>query len=185
MNVSRYATRSAVFAAGYLLTAWAAAGPLELSPVALPPVAVAVLWLLAQARFARHRLDVIMLATTAAVAATLTGDGLLASLTSAVGAAIPAVLFAALMNRWLPGYWPGHGDRFRRSRATLGRLAGAATAAALCGVVLQQVMDPGTSLLGGAFQLIRDAMVITLVIAGTRSYRRSREPQRGVLSTVR
>ena len=184
MNISRYATRSAVFAAGYLLVAWAAAGPLEMSPVVLPPIALAALWLVAQARFALHRLDVIMVATTAAVAATLTGDVLLASLTFAVSATNPPVVFAALMNRWLPGYWQGHGGR-RNSRDTLGKLAGAAAAAALAGVVLQQVTDPGSGLLGATVQLLRDAAVVALVIGGARSYRRGREPQRGGLSVVR
>ncbi|MBB2948721.1 hypothetical protein FB565_008504 [Actinoplanes lutulentus] len=186
MSINSYPVRSGAFAAGYLLIAWAVAGPLSLSPIMLPAVAVAALWLVAQNKYGRHRLDVIMLATAAAVAATLNGAGLLLALTYAVVATIPGVLFVMMLNRMLPGYWLGHGDRFRQRNAVFARLAASAGAAAFSGVVLQTVVDPEALTFGGSvFVTIRDTALIMLVVWAVRQYRLSKEPQRGGLSVVR
>ncbi|BAL88918.1 hypothetical protein AMIS_36980 [Actinoplanes missouriensis 431] len=186
MNIQNYALRSAVFAAVYTTVAWAAAGPLALSPIMLPAVAIAALWLVAQSRFGRHRYDVIMLATATAVAATLHGAGLLLALTYAVAGTIPAVLFMMMLNRMLPGYWLGHGDRFRRRNAVTGRLAASAAVAAVAGVVLVEIIDPEAATAGWAtFAAVRDTALIMLVVWAARSYRLSKEPRRGPLSVVR
>jgi hypothetical protein len=178
----RYALRSAAFAAAYL-AAFLAAAATPFSP--LPPLAVGAVWLVAQAGYARRRLDVVMLATAAAVAATLEGAGLLMSATVAVWAVVPALVFAMLLERWLPGYWLGHGDRFRRPRAALGPLAGAAGLAAAAGVVLAGVIDTGFDPVTVMFHLTRDTAALTLVTLGVRAVRRSRSPRRSGLTVVR
>ncbi|MEU4695463.1 hypothetical protein [Actinoplanes sp. NPDC023714] len=186
MSINRYAARSAAFAAAYLVVAWAAAGPLSMSPIMLPAVAVAALWLIAQSHYGRYRLDVIMLGTAAAVAATLNGAGLLLSLTYAVVATIPAVLFVMMMNRMLPGYWLGHGDRFRSRGTVLSRFAGASALAAVAGVVLQKVVDPEALTAAGAVGVaVRDTALIMLVVWVSRQYRLAKQPRRGPLSVVR
>ncbi|BBH68861.1 hypothetical protein ACTI_55460 [Actinoplanes sp. OR16] len=186
MSINRYAARSAAFAAAYLVVAWAAAGPLSMSPVMLPAVAVAALWLLAQSRFGNHRFDVIMLATASAVAATLNGAGLLTSLTYAMVAAIPAVLFVMMMSRLLPGYWLGHGDRFRQRSVVLTRFAAAAALAAVSGVILQKVVDPDAlSTAAAIWMAFRDTALVMLVIWVSRQYRLAKEPRRGPLTVVR
>lgn len=186
MSTNNYVVRSAALAVGYLGVAWAATGPLAMSPVVLPAVAVAALWLVAQARYGRHRFDVITLATATAVAATLNGAGLLLSLTYAVVGTIPAVLFVMTLNRMLPGYWLGHGDRFRRRGVVLGKLAAASAVAAVTSAVLREVVDPSSMTAGGAvFAAIRDTLLVMLVVWTARSYRLSRRPRRGALSVVR
>ncbi|WP_229075499.1 hypothetical protein [Actinoplanes sp. DH11] len=181
----RYATTSALFAAGYLAVAYTAAGPLSMSPIMLPALAVGALWLLAQAGYGRFRLDVIMLTTAAAVAATLNGAGFLLALTYAVVAAIPAVLFAMAMNRLLPGWWLGHGDRFRARGFVFGRLATASALAAVANAVLLAVVDADTASAGAVFHAARDTLLVMLMVWAARSYRLSKEPRRGGLSVVR
>ncbi|MEU4427979.1 hypothetical protein AB0F81_45775 [Actinoplanes sp. NPDC024001] len=178
----RYAARTAGFAAAYLVAFWAA-GPLGLA-LLVPPLVVAAVWLAAQARFGLRRFDVIALATTVMVAASLEGAGLLLAATVGIGAVLPALLFAILLERWLPGYWRGHGDRFRRSRDAVARLAGVAALTAAAGVVLQEVTNPGTGLLQLGVTLLRDTAVLVLLTLATRAVRRTREPRRG-LSVVR
>jgi hypothetical protein len=179
----RYALRSAAFAAAYLV-AFLAAAATPYWP--LPPLVAGAVWLAAQTGSARRRFDVIMLATAAAVAATLEGAGLLLSATVAVWAVVPALIFAMLLERWLPGYWLGHGDRFRRPRAALGPLAGAAALTATAGVVLIGVID--TAALGpvnAVFHLVRDTASLMLVTLAVRLVRRSRSPRRAGLTVVR
>ncbi|MBG0561000.1 hypothetical protein [Actinoplanes aureus] len=185
----RYAARTAAFAAVYL-AAFLASGPLG-PAVLVPPIAVAALWLVAQSRYGLRRFDVIALTTASMVAATLEGAGILLCLAVAVWAVAPAVLFAVLLERWLPGYWLGHGDRFRRPRASLGRLAGAAALTAVAGLVIQEVTNPGTGSVAAGLQLLRDTAAIVLPILAvravrrTRAGRRTRSPRRGALSMVR
>lgn len=183
MSVSpRYALRSAAFAVAYLPAFWVTA----LVPAfPLPPLVVAGVWLVVQAGHVPRRFDVIALATAAMVGATVQGAGLLMSAAVAVWAVLPALLFAVLLERWLPGYWRGHGDRFRRPRAALGRLATAAALAAGASLVLHGVID--TELLpgGAALQFARDAAVLVLVPLAVRAVRRARSPRRTGLSVVR
>ncbi|MDI6100948.1 hypothetical protein QLQ12_20245 [Actinoplanes sp. NEAU-A12] len=183
MSVSpRDALRSAAFAAAYL-AAFLVTAMIPVFP--LPPLVVAGVWLTAQAGRVPRRFDVIALATMAMVAATLQGAGLLMSATVAVWAVIPALLFAVLLEHWLPGYWLGHGDRFRRPRAALGRLAAAAALTAAASLVLHGVID--TDLVSGAvaIQFARDTAVLVLVPLAVRAVRRSRSPRRAGLSVVR
>lgn len=168
----RYAARTAAFAAGYLASFWLAGllGPAML----LSPVAVGAFWLVAQTRYRLRRFDVIALATTSMVAATLAGAGLLTMVTAGVSAVVPALLFAVLLERGLPGYWLGHGDRFRQQRSTLARLAGAAVLTAVTALVLQEVTDPGAGPLPAGLQLLRDTAVIVLLTLAVRAVRRTR-----------
>jgi hypothetical protein len=189
MNINRYAVRSGVFATVYLVVAWTAAGPLEMSPIMLPALVMAALWLVAQSRFGMLRFDVIMLATASAVAATLNGAGLLLSLTYAMVATIPAVLFVMMLSRMLPGYWLGHGRR--PNGVVAGRLAASAAVAAVAGVVLSAVVDPDAMTAGGSvWAVVRDTALIMLVVWVSRQYRLSKQPdgggpRRGGLSVVR
>ncbi|MEU4626704.1 hypothetical protein AB0G04_42820 [Actinoplanes sp. NPDC023801] len=175
MSNPRYAVRSALFAAAYLAACLAAAAT-PFAPV--PPLAAGAIWLAAQSGHGRRRLDVIMLATAAAVAATLEGAGLLMAATVAVWAVVPALAFAMLLERWLPGYWRGHGDRFRRPRAALGPLAGAAALSAAAGVILAGVIDTGLDPATAAFHLSRDTAALILLTLGVRALRHSRKPRR-------
>jgi hypothetical protein len=178
----RYALRSAAFAAAYL-AAFLAAAATPFWPLA--PLVAGAIWLAAQTGSGRRRFDVIMLATTAAVAATLEGAGLLMSLTVAVWAVVPALVFATLLERWLPGYWRGHGDRFRRPRAALGPLAGAAALTAAAGAVLTGVIDTGSDPVTAMFALARDTAALFLATLTVRVFRRSRSPHRAGLTVVR
>src|SRR5262245_803657 len=123
MSLSRYAARTAGFALLYLLATvagrWTEVGGVHL---AWPAAAVGAVWLLAQAPYGRRNLDVIALAVTAALLPA-TSTGFLAALAAAVPQVVPALLFAWLSERWLPGFWRGHGDRFRRLGPTVIRLA--------------------------------------------------------------
>lgn len=168
--IARYAARTAAFAMVYLVTFWAS-GPLGLA-LLVPPTVVGALWLAAQSRYGLRRFDVIALATTSMVAATLEGANLLAAAVAAVWAVGPALLFAVLLDRWLPGYWLRHGDRFRSSRTSAGRLAGAATLTALAALVLHAVVTPGTEPLLAAVQLVRDTTAIMLLTFAARAVRR-------------
>lgn len=182
MSNSRYALRSALFVVAYL-AAFLIAAVTPFSP--LSPLVVGAIWLTAQTGHARRRFDVIMLATVAAVAATLTGAGLLMAATLAISAVVPALVFAVLLERRLPGYWLGHGDRFRHPRVALGPLVGAAALTAAAGGVLSGVIDPAVDPIAVPAYLVRDAVVLTLVTLGVRGARRARSPQRSGLTVVR
>ncbi|MEV0903118.1 hypothetical protein [Actinoplanes sp. NPDC049802] len=175
MSLPRYALRSAAFAAVFLTAALTLGAPL----------AVAALWLTAQHRYAHRRHDVVMLATAAMVWATLEGAGLLMSAVVAVATVVPALLYAVLLQRWLPGYWLGHGDRFRRPRAALGRLAASAALAAGAAAVLSAVIDTAFSPLTAALFLAGNTAALMLAPLAVRAARRSREPRRAALSVVR
>jgi hypothetical protein len=183
MSVSpRIALRSAVFAAAYLATLMITA---MVPAFPLPPLVVAAVWLTVQTGHVRRRFDVIALTTVAMVAATLEGAGLLLSATVAVWAVVPALGFAVLMERWLPGYWQGHGDRFRRPRVALGRLAAAAALTAGGSVVLLGVIDTDLALASAALPFVRDTAVLMLVPLAVRAVRRARSPHRARRSGVR
>lgn len=174
MSLPRYALRTTGFAVLYLL---ATLGGLATTESAggvrlLWPAAVAgALWVVAQARYGRRNLDVIALSVVA-VLAPGNGDGLLDAFVQAVPQVVPAVLFAWLFDRWLPGYWLGHGDRFRRLGRSLGRLAGAATLAALAGAVLSKVIDAGLSFPEAGYVIVRDATALLLAVLAARGARR-------------
>ncbi|MFC7533798.1 hypothetical protein [Actinoplanes sp. GCM10030250] len=174
-----YAVRTAAFAVTYGTIFWASNQSFGPYLFLLPPIAAGALWMVAQTRFGLRRFDVIALATTAAVAATLVGSGLLMSLTAAVWAVLPPLLFATLLQRWLPGYWLGHGDRFRRSRSSFAKLTGAAALTSAAGAVLHEIVFPGTGLTGSLIELLRDTVLITLLTLATRAVRRSRHPETG------
>lgn len=178
MSNSRYVLRSALFVTAYLAAVLIAAVT-PLSP--LSPLVVGAIWLTAQSAHARRRMDVIMLATAAAVGATLTGAGLLMAATVAASAVAPALIFAMLLERWLPGYWLGHGDRFRPPRTALRPLAGAAALTAAAGGVLAGVIDTTVEPVAALAYLARDTVVLTLAPLGTRGIRRARSPQRSGL----
>lgn len=183
MTALRYALRSASFAAAYL-TIFLTGAVLPWFPV--PAITVAAVWLTAQTAFGRRRLDVIMLATAAAVGATLNGSGLLGCLVTAVVATVPALLFAAGMERLLPGYWLGHGDRFRQPRAAVTRLAVLAPVTAAAGVVLQGVADTGLAAGPAAVHFAIGAITLFLAPFTVRAIRtRSDENGRRHLTVVR
>ena len=165
MSIPRYACRTVGFALLYL--AATLAGQQTTVPgsgVALfwPAAAVAVVWLLAQARFGRRDLDVIALAVAAAVLPA-TGHSLLGALAAATAQVVPALLVAWLVDRRLPGYRLGHGDRFRRAGPTAVRLAAIAAAGALAGAVLQYTTAPGElSAPEGGYLVLRDTAAVLL-----------------------
>ncbi|HWS34444.1 MAG TPA: hypothetical protein VN408_17095 [Actinoplanes sp.] len=183
MTVLRYALRSASFAAAYL-TVFLTGVVLPWFP--LPAITVAAVWLTAQTAFGRRRLDVIMLATAAAVGATLDGAGLLGCLVTAVVATIPALLFAVGMQRLLPGYWLGHGDRFRKPRTAAARLAVLAPVTAATGVVLMGVADTGLAAGPAAVHLVIGAITLFAAPFTVRAIRtQSHENGRRHLTVVR
>ncbi|MCM4077503.1 hypothetical protein [Paractinoplanes hotanensis] len=170
----RYALRTAGFAALYLAAtvaglATAASG----SGVRLfwPAAAVGALWLVAQGRYGRRNLDVIAL-SVAAVLAPGNDGGLLHSFVQAVPQVVPALLFAWLFDRRLPGYWLGHGDRFRRAGAALARLAGVAALSALSAAVLLKVVNTDLGLGEAGYVFVRDAAALLLVVLAARGIRR-------------
>jgi hypothetical protein len=174
LSVFRYALRTAGFAALYLAAtvaglATAASG----SGVRLfwPAAAVGALWLVAQGRYGRRNLDVIAL-SVAAVLAPGNDGGLLHSFVQAVPQVVPALLFAWLFDRRLPGYWLGHGDRFRRAGASLARLAGVAALSALSAAVLLKVVNTDLGLGEAGYVFVRDAAALLLVVLAARAVRR-------------
>jgi hypothetical protein len=181
MSMVRYALRTAGFAALYLLATMAGlATPGSNSGVRLfwPAAVVGALWLVAQARFGRRNLDVIALAVVA-VLAPGSGDGLLHSFVQAVPQVVPALLFAWLFDRWLPGYWLGHGDRFRRLGPTLTRLTAAAAVAAGSGAVLYKVVDTGLGFGEAGYVLVRDFSALMLAVLIARAVRQVAGRRRG------
>jgi hypothetical protein len=161
MTVARYAARTAAFAVTYL-AAFGAGAFLFLSP--LP---VAALWMLVQGRWGLRRFDVITLVTATTVAGLLGGSHLLPSLGMAAMITLPALVFAVLVERWAPGWWRGHGDRFRSPQTRLVRVAGAAAVSVVAYLVLQAVLMPGISAFAVIFTLVRDvAAIVLLTLAG-------------------
>jgi hypothetical protein len=178
----RYVLRSAVFVTVYLVVFVFAALIPVLSLTALVAGAV---WLTAQAGFGLRRFDVIMLATASMVGATLHGAGLMMSAAVAVWAVLPALLFAVLLDRWLPGYWLGHGDRFRRPSVAFLRLAGAATLTAVSGAVLWTVIDTGFDPGAAVLLAVRDTALLLLAPLAVNTVRRWRSPRRAGFTVVR
>jgi hypothetical protein len=85
---------------------------------------------------------------------------------------LPAVLFAVVLDRWAPGYWLGHGDRFRRPGRTPARVAAAAATAGLTGVVLHSVvLTTGLSAPDAGYLLLRDTTAVLLVTLVARAVR--------------
>ena len=186
MSLSRYSLRTAGFAALYLVatvaglaTVGSAGGVRLLWPAAV----VAAVWLVAQARWGRRNIDVIAL-TVVAVLAPGNGNGngngndLLYTFVQAVPQVVPAVIFAWLFDRWLPGYWLGHGDRFRRVGPSLARLAAAAVLAALAGAVLHKVINADLTFPEAGYVMVRDATAVLLTVLAARGVRRlGRRPE--------
>jgi hypothetical protein len=199
VSLSGYALRAAGFAALYLLaTAAGQATAVDAGGVPLlwPAAPVAGVWLLAQARYGLRRFDVIALSTAAAAVAVLS-HSFLGTLAQAVVQVLPALLFAGLLDRWLPGYWLGHGDRFRRLPATLTRLALTAAAAGAAGAVLHSVtLTTSLSALDVGYLFLRDTTAVLLTVLLIRTARQrltgrggpadgSGRPNRGGLTIVR
>lgn len=183
MTASRYALRSAAFVAAYLAVFLICAA---FPWFPLPALTVAAVWLTAQTVAGRRRLDVIMLATTAMVGATLTGAGLLMCAVVAIIAVVPALLYTVLMERRLPGFWLGHGDRFRRPRTALIQLARIAPLAAAGSVVLAGVADTGLGLGTAALHFVTGTVTLFLAPLAVRATRtRSNRPRRPSLTVVR
>ncbi|MBM2622753.1 hypothetical protein JIG36_45360 [Actinoplanes sp. LDG1-06] len=179
MSLSRYALRTAGFGALYLAATVAGLATAESGSgvrVLWPAAVAGALWLVAQGRYGRRNLDVIALSVLA-VLAPGNGGGLLHSFVQAVPQVVPALLFAWLFDRWLPGYWLGHGDRFRRLGPTLARLAAAAGVAALSGAVLHKVINTELGFGEAGYVFVRDATAVVLavlVVRGVRKLVRSR-----------
>ncbi len=186
MTLSRYALRTAAFAALYLPATLAGEATGDV-PLFWPAAPVAVVWLLAQARYGRRRFDVIALTTVAAAVAVL-NHSFLAALAVAAAQVLPALLFAWLLDRRLPGYWLGHGDRFRHLPTTLTRLAVTAATAGAGGAVLQSVLlTTSLSPLDAGYVFLRDttAVLLTVLLARTARRRCTGRSRRGGLTVVR
>ncbi|SFF24807.1 hypothetical protein SAMN05421541_107482 [Actinoplanes philippinensis] len=175
----RYTLRSAAFVTVYL-AAFLIAPIIPASPLA--PLVAGGVWLTAQAGYGLRRLDVILLATATAVGATVQGAGLLMSITVAVWAVLPSVLFAVLLERLLPGYWRGHGDRFRRPAVAVATLAGIALLTAGAAAMIGAVIDTGSWL---AVPFARDAIMLFLAPLAVNTVHRLRSPRRAGLTVVR
>lgn len=152
--MSRYVLRSAVFAVVYLAVFLAAA---HMPYLPFAPLTVAALWLITQNRPDRRRLDVIMLATTAMVGATMEGAGLLMCATVAVAEVLPALIFAVVLERWSP--------------PTLPRLAASAALAATASAVLLGLIHTDTAM-GAALDVARDTVLLMLLTLAVRALRR-------------
>ncbi|MET0414686.1 MAG: hypothetical protein ABW022_01525 [Actinoplanes sp.] len=190
MNLSRYALRTAGFAALYLLATLAGqATAMETGGIHLlwPAAPVAAVWLVAQARYRLRRFDVIAVGTVAAAAAVLS-HSFLAALVQAGAQVVPALLFAWMLDRWLPGYWLGHGDRFRRLPTTLTRLAATAAMAGAATAVLQGVLlTASLSPLEAGYLFLRDttAILLTVLLVRTTHQRLTTRTRSGRLTVVR
>jgi hypothetical protein len=179
MTVARYAARTAAFAAVYLLAYW-----LGLF-IMFSPLPVAAIWMLAQGRWGLRRFDVITLATVTAASSVAGGSSMPAAFGLAALVTIPALIFAVLVERWLPGWWQGHGDRFRAGHTRLLRLAGAAALSVAGYLVLQAVMMSGISVFAVIFTLARDVAALSLVTLAGRAIVRSLAPRAAGLTVVR
>ena len=177
MSLTRYALRTAGLAALYLLATSAGLATAQTTGgvrLLWPAAVVGALWLVAQARGGRRNLDVIALSVAAVLApghAPGHGDGLLHAFVQAVPQVVPAVLFAWLFDRRLPGYWLGHGDRFRTPGRSLARLAGVAFSAALAAAVLLKVVDTDLGLPEAGYVVVRDATALMLAVLTARGVR--------------
>jgi hypothetical protein len=184
VTLSGYALRAAGFAALYLLATPAGQATVVEAggvPLLWPAAPVAVVWLVAQARYGLRRFDVIALSTVAAAAAVLS-HSFLGALVQAATQVLPALLFAVLLNRWLPGYWLGHGDRFRRLPAILTRLALTAATAGAAGAVLHSVaLTTSLSALDTGYLFLRDttAVLLTVLLVRTARQRLTGRNRRG------
>lgn len=167
MTVARYAARTAAFAAAYQLVYWAG------SFLPFWPLPVAAVWMLAQGHWGLRRFDVITLVTVTAVAGILGGAQMLTAFGQAAMITLPALGFAVLVERWVPGWWQGHGDRFRSRQTSLARVAGAAAVAAVAFVVLHIALLglPGLGALGTP---VLYAAAVLLVALGGRAVNRPR-----------
>ncbi|WP_436520564.1 hypothetical protein [Actinoplanes sp. HUAS TT8] len=176
MTVARYAARTAAFAAVYLLFSW-----VGWSFVALP---VAAVWMLAQGHWGLRRFDVITLVTITTAASIAGGTSMLAGFGAAALITFPAMMFALLVERWLPGWWQGHGDRFRSRRTRLARVAAAAALCAVAFVVLYAVLL-GIPMFGLLIEpVLLTAAVFVAALAG-RALNRGRTPRVTGLTLVR
>ncbi|MFG1994991.1 hypothetical protein ACGFJ7_33955 [Actinoplanes sp. NPDC048988] len=156
MSLARYGARSAGFALLYLLALYAGHA---LDGALWPAAAVGAVWLVAQGAHGPRRFDALVMLVLAALVPS-TGT-LLDGVTQAIPQVVPAVLFAWLLDRWLPLYWHGvQGD--------LSRLVGASAVAAVAGAVLQGVMFPADFTFGTAgWAVVRDflTVAVTVVVA--------------------
>jgi hypothetical protein len=173
MSPVRYAARTAVFAGLYLFGTvtggWTEIGTV---PLLWPPAAIGALWLIAQARYGRRNLDVIALSVAAALLPA-TRAGVLAALALAAAQVVPALLVASLVRRWTPGFWVGHGDRFRRLGPTLLRLAAAAGTGAVAGAALHHIVRPGVLIAADTgYLLLRDTLAVFAAVVVARAARR-------------
>jgi hypothetical protein len=185
VTVARYATRTTAFAVAYLLLLWADSSEIGVFPLLLPPLALAALWMLAMGRWGLRRFDGITLATVTAAGSIAAGADMLPAIGLAAVITAPALLFAILVERWLPGWWQGHGDRFRSRLTRLGRLTGAAALTAVAYLVLQAVLMPGMPLLGLVLTPIQYTVVLLVVALAGRTVNRFRAPRKPGLTLVR
>ncbi|GIF23043.1 hypothetical protein BJ973_000599 [Actinoplanes tereljensis] len=146
MSFSRFVARTAGFALVYLLALFAGTAT---DGIVWPAAAVGAIWLLAQDGHGPRRYGILtMMVLSALVPAT--GD-LLAGLTQAVPQVVPAVLFVWLVQRW-------SGNR-------TAVVAGAATTAAVSGVVLQGVVAGADFDWGFAgYALVRDTVTVLAAV---------------------
>lgn len=173
MSFSRYGVRITGFALLYLLALVAGTAT---GGVVWPAAAVGAIWLVAQAGY-RRRFDVLAMVVLSALAPTT--DDLLAGLAQAVPQVVPAVLFAWLLDRWLPGYWRGHGDRFRRRETTLARLAGTAAVASVAGAALEGVaLTTDFGFADAGYALVRDTVTVlaAVLLTGFLTQRFGKQP---------
>ncbi|MCO8270208.1 hypothetical protein M1L60_06325 [Actinoplanes sp. TRM 88003] len=170
----RYVLRTAAFAALYLaatVAGLATAGSASGVRLLWPAAVAGALWLVAQGRYGRRNLDVIALSVVAVLAPGSDG-GLLHSFVQAVPQVVPALLFAWLFDRRLPGYWLGHGDRFRRTGPALARLAGVAAIAGLSAAALLKVVNTDLGFGEAGYVVVRDATALVLTVLVARVVRR-------------
>ncbi|GAA2898372.1 hypothetical protein Acy02nite_84320 [Actinoplanes cyaneus] len=179
MTVARYAARTTAFAVVYLLVYWMA----DLYLI-LPPV-VAAVWMLTQGHWGLRRFDVIALVTVTVAAAIAGGATMLSGFGRAAVITAPALLFAVLVERWLPGWWQGHGDRFRAWHVSLGKVAGAAAVSAVAFLVLFTTMFgvPALGFLG--MPVVQTVAVLLVALAGRTMKRQATKRQRPGLTLVR
>lgn len=188
MSWSRYAARTAGFALLYVL-ATVAGGWTEVAGVHLlwPAAAVGAVWLVAQATYGKRNLDVIALGVLATL---LPGSstGILTALAMAMPQVVPALIFAWLTDRWLPGFWLGHGDRFRRFGRTVARLAAISAVASVAGVMLRHIVSQEeVSAAVTGYPVLRDTVAVFVAVLVVRAARlRGTGPRAGAgLAVVR
>ncbi|XVV08774.1 hypothetical protein ACQP2X_28450 [Actinoplanes sp. CA-131856] len=168
MSLARYGARSAGFALLYLLALFAGDA---LDGALWPAAAVGAVWLVAQGAHGPRRFDAMAMLVLAALVPDT--DDLLSGVIQAIPQVIPAVLFAWLLDRWLPLYWHG-------VKGDLARLAGASGIAAVAGAVLQSVLFASDFTLGTAgWAVVRDflAVAVTVVVIREIKLRYAPEPR--------